>query len=215
MFSVRVFTFSPLQENTYVLVNEKGEGIVIDPGCYEEAEREALAGFFTQNAIEPKLLLQTHCHLDHVFGTKWLSETYGLIPHIHPEEEEMLQLAPTSGLLWDLPFDNYTGELAYLDGDSDLTFGEDRIRVILVPGHSPGHCCFYVPAQGFVIGGDALFRDSIGRTDLPGGSYPTLIRSIREKLFTLPDETVVYPGHGPETLIGHEKRYNAFMHGGN
>jgi hydroxyacylglutathione hydrolase len=215
MFNVQVFTFSPIQENTYILVNEKKEGIIIDPGCYDGEERETLAGFFTKNGIEPKLLLQTHCHLDHVFGTKWIFETYGLIPHIHPDEEEMLELAPTSGLLWNMPFDNYTGDLVYLEGGTPVFFGQDRLEVLLVPGHSPGHCCFYVPAQGFVIGGDALFKGSIGRTDLPGGSYATLIRSIREKLWVLPDDTVVYPGHGPATTIGYEKGHNAFMHGGN
>jgi len=213
MFSVQVFTFSPIRENTYVLVNEKKEGIVIDPGCYEEEEREALAGFIAQNEIEPKLLLQTHCHLDHVFGTKWAGETYGLIPHIHPKEQEMLKLAPASGLLWDLPFDNYQGELSFLEDGAIIPFGEDRLEVLLVPGHSPGHLCFYVPGQHFIIGGDVLFRDSIGRTDLPGGNYPTLIRSIREKLWVLPDDTVVYPGHGPETTIGYEKGHNAFMRG--
>jgi glyoxylase-like metal-dependent hydrolase (beta-lactamase superfamily II) len=211
MFNVQVFTFSPIRENTYVLVNEGREGIIIDPGCYDEAEREALADFFTQNGVEPKLLLQTHCHLDHVFGTKWVFGTYGLVPHIHLYEKEMLELAPTSGLLWGMPFDNYTGELIYLAEDTTIIFGEDRLEVMLVPGHSPGHLCFYVPAQGFIIGGDVLFRESIGRTDLPGGSHATLIRSIREKLWVLPDDTIVYPGHGPTTTIGYEKAHNAFL----
>lgn len=211
MFNVQVFTFSPIQENTYVLINEKKEGIVIDPGCYGEAERETLADFFTQNGVEPKLLLQTHCHLDHVFGTKWIFETYGLVPRLHPNEKKMLELAPASGLLWGMPFDSYSGELVYLEDGETILFGEDRLEVLLVPGHSPGHLCFYVPEQGFIIGGDVLFRDSIGRTDLPGGSYPTLIRSIREKLWVLPDETVVYPGHGEETTIGYEKTHNPFL----
>ena len=128
MLSVQVFTFSPVRENTYLLTNEKNKGIIIDPGCYGEEEREALAGFITENEIEPTLLLQTHCHLDHVFGTKWVSEAYGLTPHIHPEEQEMLKLAPTSGLLWDLPFDNYQGELLFLEDGSTIQFGEDRLE---------------------------------------------------------------------------------------
>lgn len=211
MLAVQVFTFSPIQENTYVLVNEQGEGVVIDPGCYDEAEREALADFFTQNGVQPKLLLQTHCHLDHVFGTRWLAGAYNLVPHLHPLEEELLSLAPAMGLAWDMPFDSYQGPLVYLEPGQILNIGEDRLEVLFVPGHSPGHCCFYCAAQGFVIGGDALFRDSIGRTDLPGGDHETLLRSIRERLFTLPEDTMVLPGHGPGTTIGYEKRNNPFL----
>lgn len=211
MLAVQVFTFSPIQENTYVLVNEQGEGVVIDPGCYDEAEREALADFFTQNGVQPKLLLQTHCHLDHVFGTRWLAGAYNLVPHLHPLEEELLSLGPAMGLAWDMPFDSYQGPLVYLEPGQILNIGEDRLEVLFVPGHSPGHCCFYCAAQGFVIGGDALFRDSIGRTDLPGGDHETLLRSIRERLFTLPGDTIVLPGHGPGTTIGYEKRHNPFL----
>ncbi len=211
MYNIRVFTFSPIQENTYILINEKKEGMVIDPGCYEASERETLADFFTQNGVEPKLLLQTHCHLDHVFGTRWINEQYGLIPHLHRDEEAMLEMAPTTGLMWDLPFDGYQGPLVYLEDGASVPFGKDSLEVLLVPGHSPGHLCFYAPHQGFLIGGDVLFRESIGRTDLPGGNYTTLIRGIRERLWALPDETIVYPGHGPETTIGYEKKHNPFL----
>lgn len=211
MLAVQVFTFSPIQENTYVLVNEQGEGVVIDPGCYDGAEREALADFFSQNGVQPKLLLQTHCHLDHVFGTRWLAGAYNLVPYLHPLEEELLSLAPAMGLAWDMPFDSYQGPLVYLEPGQILNIGEDRLEVLFVPGHSPGHCCFYCAAQGFVIGGDALFRDSIGRTDLPGGDHETLLRCIRERLFTLPEDTIVLPGHGPGTTIGYEKRNNPYL----
>ena len=197
MFTVRVFTFSPIQENTYLLTNEKGEGIVIDPGCYGEEEQEALAGFFTENGVQPKLLLQTHCHLDHVFGTRWVAGAYGLIPHLHPAEEEVLQGAPAFGLTWELPFDGYQGPLAWLQGGTTLSFGEDRLEVLLVPGHSPGHLCFYCAAQGFVIGGDALFRGSIGRTDLPGGDYDPLLTHGSGPPFTLPDDDHCIPRSWP------------------
>ncbi|TDW99438.1 MBL fold metallo-hydrolase [Dinghuibacter silviterrae] len=210
MFTVRVFTFSPLQENTYVLISGR-EGIVIDPGCYGEEEQEALADFFTQNGVQPKILLQTHCHLDHVFGTRWLAGAYGLTPLMHPLEEKMLQLAPSSGLMWGLPFDNYQGPLAFLEGGAPVSLGDNHLSALFVPGHSPGHLCFYCQAQGFVIGGDALFRESIGRTDLPFGDHATLLQAIRSQLFTLPDSTVVYPGHGPATTIGYEKRHNPFL----
>jgi hydroxyacylglutathione hydrolase len=139
MLDIQIFTFSPVQENTYILVNEQKEGIIIDPGCYEDEEKEALAGFLSENGIRPKLLLQTHAHLDHVFGTKWVNETYGLIPHLHRDEEPLMQQAPTHGLMWNLPFDGYQGPLVYLEDGSRLQMGNDELESLLVPGHSPGH----------------------------------------------------------------------------
>ncbi len=211
MFTVKAFTFSPVQENTYLLYNEQGQAIMIDPGCYFPEEQDALQNFITQNRLEPKLLLNTHCHLDHVFGNKWIHETWGLLLHIHEKEKKVLDFAPASGLMWNLPFDNYNGEILYLNEAETIRLGNDELELIFAPGHSPGHLCFYCPKQGFLIGGDVLFRESIGRTDLPGGDYYTLIKSIQSKLFVLPDETVVYSGHGPATTIGHEKRHNPFL----
>jgi hydroxyacylglutathione hydrolase len=211
MFTVKAFTFSPVQENTYLLFNETGEAIVIDPGCYFDKERDVLQTFITQNKLEPKLLLNTHCHLDHVFGNKWIHETWGLLLHIHQKEKQVLDFAPASGLMWDLPFDNYNAELVYLEEEGKLQLGADELELIFAPGHSPGHLCFYCRKQGFLIGGDVLFKESIGRTDLPGGNHTTLISSIKTKLFVLPDETVVYSGHGPATTIGHEKKHNPFL----
>lgn len=211
MFTVKAFTFSPVQENTYVLFNETGAAIVIDPGCYFEEERDLLQNFITQNKLEPKLLLNTHCHLDHVFGNKWIHENWDLLLHIHPNEKQVLDFAPASGLMWNLPFDNYNAELVYLQEGQKVQLGTDELELIFAPGHSPGHLCFYCRKQGFLIGGDVLFRESIGRTDLPGGNHATLISNIKTKLFTLPDETVVYNGHGPATTIGYEKKHNPFL----
>lgn len=211
MFTVKAFTFSPVQENTYVLFNETGVAIVIDPGCYFEEERDLLRNFITQNKLEPKLLLNTHCHLDHVFGNKWIHENWDLLLHIHPNEKQVLDFAPASGLMWNLPFDNYNAELVYLQEGQKVQLGTDELEMIFAPGHSPGHLCFYCRKQGFLIGGDVLFRESIGRTDLPGGNHATLISNIKTKLFTLPDETVVYSGHGPATTIGYEKKHNPFL----
>ena len=211
MFTVKAFTFSPVQENTYVLFNETGAAIVIDPGCYFEEERDLLQNFITQNKLEPKLLLNTHCHLDHVFGNKWIHENWDLLLHIHPNEKQVLDFAPASGLMWNLPFDNYNAELVYLQEGQKVQLGTDELEMIFAPGHSPGHLCFYCRKQGFLIGGDVLFRESIGRTDLPGGNHATLISNIKTKLFTLPDETVVYSGHGPATTIGYEKKHNPFL----
>lgn len=211
MFTVKAFTFSPVQENTYLLYNEQGETIVIDPGCYFEEERDVLYTFITQNQLRPVLLLNTHCHLDHVFGNKWIHETWNLLLHIHPNEKQVLDYAPASGLMWGLPFDNYFGEPVYLNEAERLQLGEDELELIYAPGHSPGHLCFYCKKQQFLIGGDVLFYESIGRTDLPGGDHATLISNIQNKLFCLPDETVVYSGHGPATTIGHEKKHNPFL----
>jgi glyoxylase-like metal-dependent hydrolase (beta-lactamase superfamily II) len=211
MIHIKAFTFSPISENTYVLYNNEGKAIIIDPGCYFPNEQETLKNFLTDNSLTPVYLLNTHCHLDHVFGNKWVHETYGLEPHLHPNEEAILALAPVSGERWGLPFENYAGPLHFLNDGDTVLLGDTEIQVILAPGHSPGSICFYIPSQGDLMGGDVLFRGSIGRTDLPGGDSETLLHSIREKLWVLPDETVVYSGHGIKTTIGYEKRNNPFL----
>lgn len=211
MLSIKVFTFSPIQENTYVLYNEHNNGIVIDPGCYFPEERQELAEFVQKEGLVIKWLLNTHCHLDHIFGNKFIAENYGLKLQLHPREEIMLERAPASGLMFNLPFDNYIGDFGYLNEGDTITLDEDVLEVIFAPGHSPGHICFYCKAQKFLVGGDVLFYKSIGRTDLPGGNPETLIRSIKDKLFVLPDEVEVYSGHGPSTTIGAEKKHNPFV----
>jgi hydroxyacylglutathione hydrolase len=213
MFAVKAFTFSPVQENTYILYNEQKKAFIIDPGCYFDEERDELTSFLQQTELQPIQLLNTHCHLDHVFGNKWIYETYGLELYLHANEKQVLDFAPASGLMWNLPFDNYNGPLHWLKEGDELEMGDDKLTVLFTPGHAPGHVCFYCKAQNFVIGGDVLFRESIGRTDLPGGHHQTLINSIRTQLFKLPDETIVYNGHGPATTIGHEKKYNPFLVG--
>lgn len=211
MIHIKAFTFSPISENTYVLYNDAGKAIIVDPGCYFPAEEETLKNCLIDNGLTPVYLLNTHCHLDHVFGNKWVHETYGLELHMHPNEASMLELAPLSGERWGLPFQNYTGPLHFLNDGDTLFLDDTEIQVILAPGHSPGSICFYLPSQGDLIGGDVLFRGSIGRTDLPGGDSETLLTSICEKLWVLPDETVVYSGHGIKTTIGYEKRNNPFL----
>lgn len=211
MLVVKAFTFSPVQENTYLLYNEQKQAVLIDPGCYFDEERQELLQFLNEHELQLQLLLNTHCHLDHVFGNKWVHEQFGLELHLHPKEQQVLEFAPASGLMWNLPFDNYTGPLHFLQEGQKMELGTDELEVLFAPGHSPGHVCFYCRRQGFVVGGDVLFRESIGRTDLPGGNHATLLQSIRTQLFTLPNETVVYSGHGEPTTIGHEKRYNPFL----
>lgn len=211
MLKIKVFIFSPIQENTYVVYNEKNECLIIDPGCYFPEEQQELKAFIDKNGLIPQKLLNTHCHLDHVFGNKFVADTYGLSLHLHPKEEVVLQFAPTSGLMYDMPFDNYRGEFIFLNEGDKIILGEDEFDIILAPGHSPGSICFYSKSQKFIIGGDVLFNGSIGRTDLPMGDHQTLLNSIKEKLFVLPDEVTVYSGHGPETTIGVEKKFNPFV----
>ena len=211
MLHIKSFVFSPIQENTYIIYNDAKECIIIDPGCYDDEEKEELASFIENNGLKPVKLINTHCHLDHVFGNKFVSEKYNLKLHLHKNEEQMLNLAPTSGLMYNMPFDNYTGDFVFLKEDEDLIFGDDFFKVLLTPGHSPGRLSFYSPKNKFVIRGDVLFKNSVGRSDLPGGSHDVLINSINTKLMSLPDETVVYSGHGPATTIGEERKSNPFL----
>lgn len=211
MLSYKIFTFNPVAENTYILYNEAKEAIIIDPGCYFNEERQQLQQFLEINQLKPIQLINTHCHLDHVFGNKWVYETYQLELFIHPNEERVLQFAPESAKMWGMPFDNYTGPLHFLQASQVIHLGDSEIHILLVPGHSPGSICLYCKNEGFIIGGDVLFRDSIGRTDLPGGNHQQLIQNIREQLFKLPDNVKVLPGHGEPTTIGYEKINNPFL----
>lgn len=211
MFQIKAFTFNPVQENTYILYNEDKECIIIDPGCYFDAEKEELKSFINAHKLQPKFLLNTHCHLDHVFGNKFIAEEYKLTLNAHSLEKEILEMAPASGLMFNLPFDNYQGEVIYLAEGDMISLGDDQLQVIHAPGHSPGSICFYCEKQHFIIGGDVLFQNSIGRTDLPYGNHQDLLKSIKEKIFMLPQNVKVYPGHGPETTIGAEIKDNPFL----
>lgn len=213
MLVVKSFTFSPVQENTYVLYNEQKQCCIIDPGCYFPAEKDELKTGIEKAGLTPVLLLNTHCHLDHVFGNKFVHDTWGLDLHIHEKEKPVLDFAPLSGERWQLPFDNYEGPLVYLKEGNFIKIGEDALEIRFTPGHSPGSISFYSAENGFIIGGDVLFNRSIGRTDLPGGSMETLMDSIRTQFFTLPDETKVYSGHGPVTTVGYERGNNPFVKG--
>ena len=211
MLSVKEFTFSPLQENTYLLYNTQRDCWIIDPGCYTDEEKRVLGDFIAAQGLKPVALLNTHCHLDHVFGNQWVHAQYGLSLQLHAQEKRVLEYAPAAGLMWNMPFETYQGPLQMLEAGQLLHLGEEVLEVLFVPGHSPGHIAFYSSKQGFVISGDVLFRESIGRTDLPGGNHAQLISSIRNVLFSLPDETVVYSGHGIPTTIGYEKMHNPFL----
>ncbi len=211
MLKVKSFIFNPVEENTYVLYNEKDACCIIDPGCYFSIERKELQDFIEEQRLQPKFLLNTHCHLDHVFSNKFVHDQYGLPLQLHPKEQLVLEYAPAAGLQWGLPFENYQGPLIFLQEGTSIWLNNDELEILATPGHSPGSICFYCRSQQFVISGDVLCYQGIGRTDLPGGDPGTLLRSIREKLFTLPDEVVIYPGHGQPITVGFEKRTNPFL----
>jgi hydroxyacylglutathione hydrolase len=213
MLTVKRFIFNPIQENTYVVYDGKDACAIIDPGCYFPEEKRSLSSWLKESGLHPNLLLNTHCHLDHVFGNKWAAEHYHLELQIGEKELWTFKFAPESGIRWSMPFENYSGNLSYMKDGDEILMGKDKLNVIFTPGHSVGHVVFYNENQGILIGGDVLFRMGIGRTDIPGGDSDTLIKSITEKLFTLPDDTIVYPGHGEPTTIGYEKENNPFLAG--
>lgn len=208
---IACLTFNPFQENTYILYDETSECVVIDPGCYEEWEKEEITGFITKNNLRPVRLLNTHCHIDHVLGNSFIAKTYGLVPEIHALELPLLEATAEYGPGYGLYIDPSPAPLTVLEDGLELLFGNTRLHLYHTPGHSPGSICFHHKESGRLIGGDVLFQQSIGRTDLPGGDMKTLLESIRNVLFRLDENTVVYPGHGPETTIGFEKSHNPFL----
>ncbi len=210
MLSLKAFTFNPAQENTYILYNEQMDCCIIDPGCYFDKERKELTEFIHKTGLKPVRLLNTHCHLDHVYGNNYVYQTWGLELYIHENEKQVLDFAPVSGEMWQTPLDVYTGPLHFLKEGEEILLGNDKMKILFTPGHSPGSVSFYDEEQKFVISGDVLFNRSIGRTDLPGCSFDDLMNSIRTQLFTLPDDVTVFSGHGIETTIGAEKRGNPF-----
>ncbi|QXV66476.1 MBL fold metallo-hydrolase [Mucilaginibacter achroorhodeus] len=211
MAKVQSFVNNPYQENTYILFDETGECAIIDPGMYTRPEQDAVVNFIKDNNLKPVLLLNTHCHVDHILGNRFVFEQYGLKPQFHEGESETLAAvvayAPAMGFRYDAsPLPD-----TFLPETGTIIFGDTTLELIFAPGHSPASLCFYDKKDNILIGGDVLFRQSIGRTDLPGGNYSTLIKSIEEKLFALPDDCTVYPGHGPETTIGFEKQHNPYL----
>jgi hydroxyacylglutathione hydrolase len=210
MLSLQSFEFNPFQENTYVLWDETNEAVIIDPGCYEKEEKNELDTFIQSKQLKVKSLLNTHCHIDHVLGNYFVKEKYKIPFFIYPVELGVLKAVKSYASNYG--FQNYEEALpdAYLDEKEPVLFGNTSLSVIFLPGHSPGHVGFYNAEQKILVGGDVLFQNSIGRTDLPGGNFETLIQSIHQKLFSLPDDVVVFPGHGDATTLGEEKISNPF-----
>jgi glyoxylase-like metal-dependent hydrolase (beta-lactamase superfamily II) len=213
MIQLRYFTFSPFQENSYVLWDDEGTCIVLDPGCYDHHEWDRLRRFLDENELRPTRLINTHCHLDHIFGNHYIESAYGLLPEFHEAEMPVFTNAGIAASMYGVRMVAGQEPERFLTEKDTIAIGGTELRILFTPGHSPGSLSFYNERDGWVISGDVLFQQSIGRTDLPGGDYDTLIRSIFEKLMPLPDDTTVFSGHGPETTIGYEKRNNPFLVG--
>ncbi len=211
MIQISAFTFNPFQENTYVLHDETKECIIIDPGCYTPLEQAELSTFIEKNELNPVRLILTHCHIDHILGCKYISDRYNLVSETNRIELQVFYNAERAAAIFGIRLEKPPVPEKFIDENDTIKFGNSSLEILFTPGHSPGSLCFYNSAQKFVIGGDVLFYGSIGRTDLPGGNFNTLIGSIKEKLFLLGDDVTVYPGHGPETTIGFEKANNPFL----
>lgn len=208
---IKKFTFNPVQENTFIVYDETNECVIIDAGCYFENERQELDRFITENQLNPVHLINTHCHFDHIMGVTHCRDKYQINFATHADEESLVEEAVEHGDLFGIPMEPVDPPDALFQEGDQINFGNSYLQVIEAPGHSPGGVVFYNPEQKILIAGDVLFYGSIGRTDLPGGSFDRLVGNIKTKLLTLPEETVVYCGHGPETTIGFEKKNNPFL----
>lgn len=210
MLQVQGFTFNPFQENTYVIFNEKKECWIVDPGMFDVAEEQVLYDLIKEKGLVPQQIINTHGHIDHVFGVDSLKQKYNIPFGLHEADGPVVRNAANSAAMFGLPMAvSPLPDFQITAGPMQL--GDDTIEVKFVPGHSPGSVAFYYPQGGWLIGGDVLFQRSIGRTDLPGGDMDTLLHSIRTELFTLPPETLVMSGHGAPTTIGEEIRSNHFL----
>ncbi len=211
MINIHSFVFSPIPENTYILWDETHEAIVIDPGCLAQYEKEELADFILDNKLVVKALLQTHAHLDHVFGAAFVKRKYGVKMLMHKNEVPVLANVESRCKLWGIKGYEPVEADDFIDENDKVFFGNSTLEILFVPGHAPGHLAFVNHAQKFIIGGDVLFRGSIGRTDFPLCNHADLINSIQTQFLTLDDEYAVYSGHGEPTTIGLERKTNPFL----
>ena len=212
MISIKSFEVNYFSENTYLLYDETKEAVLIDCGCLRMEEQQELSRFATANGLTIKRYLCTHLHLDHVFGNEFVWKTYGLSPEAHKADEEKLPSPAEQAQAFGVPIKIKEVPIQhYLVNGERIQFGHSELEVLTVPGHSPGGLAFYNQKNGFVIVGDSIFARSIGRTDLWGGNQEVLIAALQNKILSLPDETIIYPGHGPETRVIDEKLENPYL----
>ncbi|HZL12300.1 MAG TPA: MBL fold metallo-hydrolase [Prolixibacteraceae bacterium] len=211
MIQIKKFTFNPVQENTFIVYDETKECIIIDAGCFVDNERQELDQFIAENQLKPVRLINTHCHFDHIMGISHCRSKYHLQFECHADEAPLVESAVNYGDMFGIPVEPVDAPDTFIREGDQISFGNSCLQVIEAPGHSPGSVAFYNPEQKILFAGDVLFYGSIGRTDLPGGSMEQLVGNIKTKLFTLPEETEVYCGHGQETTIGFEKENNPYL----
>ncbi len=211
MIKVEKYIVNPLQENTWLLYDETRECIIIDAGFHYKDEKEEILSVIAENSLKPVKLVNTHCHFDHMLGIEFMRNHYNLPFFVHKDDLFLVERAVAQGEMFGFSMKPVLPPDGFISGGETLKFGNSELSIIHVPGHSPGHVVFYAKHEKFLVAGDVLFYGSIGRTDLPGGDYNTLINAIRSELFILPDDTVVYCGHGPETTISFEKTNNPFL----
>lgn len=208
---VHTFTFNDFSENTYVIHDETGECLVIDPGCNSATEQMELTEYITHYGLTPVKLINTHCHIDHILGNFFIHSHYNLPLTAHKKESQVLLAGNQTAALYGIPYEQSPEISVFIDEGDIIQFGHSSFEVLFTPGHSPASISLLNKEEKILIAGDVLFQGSIGRTDLPGGNFETLTRVIREKFFTLHDDTIVYPGHGPSTTTGIERRTNPFF----
>ncbi len=211
MIKIKTFEFNHFAENTYVLSDNSLDCVIIDPGCFSAQEQNILTNYIANNNLKPVKILNTHCHIDHVLGNDFVSNKYNLPIHLHKEEIYTYQETKRWTAMFNMPDFAIPTNIVFINEGDKISFGNSVLEVLLTPGHSIASISFYCPAQAFIISGDVLFKQSIGRTDLPGGNKETLIQTIKNKLFVLPNETIVHSGHGQTTSIGNEKIYNPYL----
>lgn len=211
MLKIEKFVVNPLQENSYIVSDETGQCIFIDPGFYFEEEFIEIKEYLAANDLKPVLIANTHCHFDHIMGVEYIRNEFDIPFKAHPDDAFWIANAVEQGQLFGFKMNEVKAPDSFFQENEELKFGKTSFQIIHVPGHSPGHVVFYSNDEKVLIAGDVLFYGSIGRSDLPGGDYQQLVSNIKNKLFLLPDETNVFCGHGPETTLGLEKRSNPFL----
>jgi len=211
MITVKTFICNPFQENTYILYDETGECVIVDAGCYTPDEQESIDNFIAGNNLRPVKLLNTHGHIDHIAGIEYLSKKYKIELYMHADDVDNINRSVAMGAAWGFNIQVPSCEVNFVEGNDNVTFGNSTLKVIALPGHTKGGVGYYNAEQKIIMVGDTLFRGSIGRTDLPGGDYETIIRSIIKNLLPLGDEVRYYSGHGESSTLGHERRYNPFV----
>jgi hydroxyacylglutathione hydrolase len=211
MLKIKIFQFNAFQVNTILLFDETKECVIIDAACYHESEQNKLIQFIEFESLKPVRLINTHCHIDHILGCNYISDHFKLSMEIHEAGKSFLENAPQHALTFGFNIEPISAPLKFIDEESEIKFGSSLLKIIYTPGHADGSVCFVSEESKLVIVGDVLFRESIGRTDLPTGNFDLLKESIQQKLFKLPDDYTAIPGHGPETSIGHEKQFNPFV----